>query len=90
VIPKKMTSLIAGIVSKIGESKDDSEMQIYFREAMGKLGMPATKVTTVMNTLDKVLNTQIIDHQNMARGIQAQLTDTKLLKKFVEAIKKLN
>lgn len=88
LVPRQTLAMITEYVSRIGASKDNAEMQIYIGEAM-KDGAAKDK-DGVDQKLHDLLKSDKVDHQAMARAIQAELTETKILKGFAKALEEMN
>ncbi len=90
LVPQSEFALITDLVSKIGKSKDSAEMQIYFKEAMEATGASVSEKNEVLKKLDEALQAEAVDHRELARQMQSQLAETKLLKEFAENLEKMN
>ncbi|MGZ3746252.1 MAG: hypothetical protein ACXWRE_02880 [Pseudobdellovibrionaceae bacterium] len=89
-IPLYEISMISELVAKIGDLKDDAEMQIYFARALDQLNFSSSEKSKVLGKLNHILNVQEVDHQALAREIQAKLAKSKLLKKYAKKLEEVN
>lgn len=87
-VPRQTLAMITEYVSRIGASKDNAEMQIYIGEAMKDVA--AKDKEGVDQKLHDLLKSDKVDHQAMARAIQAELSDSKILKDFAKALEEMN
>jgi hypothetical protein len=87
-VPRQTLAMITEYVSRIGASKDNAEMQIYIEEAMK--GDDVSNKDGVDQKLQDLLKSGKVDHQAMARAIQAEIAKSNLLEVFVKKLAEMN
>ena len=97
-IPENLTHLVESLVYEMGSFKDQAEVAIYVDEALSEMKQaedPEIKITKedeerISRKIKGLGEPQSVDHQQLARGYEDRLEETKLLKIFAQSIKYLN
>ena len=89
-VPQYEFSIISELAGTIGDYKDVAETQIYFKEALESIGASPVYIQQVQSKIQRHFKIEPFDHQEMSRGIQNRLAQTKLLKHYIKGLKTMN